>query len=80
MDLQGDVSSRLCATGPHHQRHKREVNGTRRDFYAMPYGERFIWGATAGMVKNLYDVLVGGGPDPNVRRDFQGVRPSAGSD
>ena len=63
-----------------HQRHRREVNGTRRDFYAMPYGERFIWGATAGMVKNLYDVLVGGGPDPNFRRDFQGVRPSAGSD
>ena len=42
-----------------HQRHKREVNGLRRDFYAMPYEDRFIWGATAGMVKNLYDVLSG---------------------
>ena len=42
-----------------HQRHKREVNGVRRDFYAMPYEGRFIWGATAGMVKNLYDVLRG---------------------
>lgn len=50
-----------------HQRHKREVNGTRRDFYAMPYNDRFIWGATAGMIKNLYDVLVGGGPDPDFR-------------
>jgi len=59
-----------------HQRHKREVNGTRRDFYAMPYQDRFIWGATAGMVKNLYDVLVGGGPDPDFRRDFQGARPT----
>lgn len=43
-----------------HQRHKREVNGVRRDFYAMPYEGRFIWGATAGMIKNLYDVLRGG--------------------
>lgn len=57
-----------------HQRHKREVNGTRRDFYAMPYHDRFIWGATAGMIKNLYDVLVGNGPDPDFRRRFQGAR------
>jgi 8-oxo-dGTP pyrophosphatase MutT (NUDIX family) len=56
-----------------HQRHKREVNGIRRDFYAMPFEDRFIWGATAGMVKNLYDVLVGDGPDPDFRCDFQGL-------
>lgn len=42
-----------------HERHHREINGMRRDFYAMPYGDRFIWGATAGMIKNLYDVLTG---------------------
>ena len=29
--------------------------GKSRSFYAMPYGERYIWGATAGMIKNLYD-------------------------
>ena len=29
-------------------------------FYAMPYGERYIWGATAGMLKNLQFVLAGG--------------------
>jgi len=29
----------------------------RREFYAMPYGDYYIWGATAGMIKNLYDVL-----------------------
>ena len=61
-----------------HQRHKREINGIRRDFYAMPFEDRFIWGATAGMIKNLYDVLVGDGPDPNFQRDFQGIRPSQG--
>lgn len=36
-----------------HQHHSREWRGRDRHFYAMPYGERFIWGATAGMIKNL---------------------------
>ncbi len=54
-----------------HQRHKREFNGARRDFYAMPYEDRFIWGATAGMVRNLYDVLTGSPPDPDFRRSPQ---------
>ena len=31
--------------------------GSQRRFYAMPYGERYIWGATAGMLKNLQFVL-----------------------
>ena len=28
-----------------------------RRFYAMPYENRFIWGATAGMLRNLYHLL-----------------------
>ncbi|TWG79299.1 8-oxo-dGTP pyrophosphatase MutT (NUDIX family) [Cupriavidus gilardii J11] len=46
----------------HHQvRLFRWVDGERR-FYAMPYptdsgGHRFIWGATAGMLRNLYHLL-----------------------
>lgn len=28
-----------------------------RRFYAMPYQERFIWGATAGILRNLYHFL-----------------------
>ena len=28
-----------------------------RNFYAMPYGERYIWGATAGILRNLYEKL-----------------------
>jgi 8-oxo-dGTP pyrophosphatase MutT (NUDIX family) len=31
--------------------------GTTRPYYAMPYGERYIWGATAGMLKNLQYIL-----------------------
>lgn len=30
--------------------------GTRR-FYAMPYRDRYVWGATAGMLRNLSDRL-----------------------
>jgi len=43
-----------------HERHHRDVFGARREFYAMPYKGHFIWGATAGMVVNLYDVLTNG--------------------
>jgi len=40
-----------------HQRHHREVRGTLRHFYAMPYGDRYIWGATAAMLRSLYWIL-----------------------
>lgn len=39
------------------QRHHREWQGTRRYFYAVPWGEYYIWGATAGMLKGLADRL-----------------------
>lgn len=42
-----------------HQRHSREWRGLRRHFYAMPWEGRYIWGATAGMLKSLYDRLYG---------------------
>ncbi len=34
-----------------------EFEGTTRFFYAMPYGRHYIWGATAGMLMNLYEFL-----------------------
>jgi len=41
-----------------HQRHTRTLaTGATRAYYAMPYGDRYIWGATAGMLLNLYEVL-----------------------
>jgi 8-oxo-dGTP pyrophosphatase MutT (NUDIX family) len=40
-----------------HQRQSREWQGRLRHFYAMPYQERYIWGATAGIVRNLYERL-----------------------
>jgi len=38
-----------------HQRHSRDWQGMTRTFYAMPFGERYIWGATAGILRNLYE-------------------------
>jgi len=40
-----------------HQRHSDIRNGRARFYYSMPYGERNIWGATAGMVYSLYRIL-----------------------
>src|SRR5690606_21986061 len=40
-----------------HRRVSRDYNGVARAYYAMPFGERYIWGATAGMLLNLYEVL-----------------------
>lgn len=42
-----------------HQRHEREFQGALRAYYAMPHNGRYIWGATAGMLKSLYDRLYG---------------------
>ena len=38
-----------------HQIHERDIGGRRRRFYAMPHNDRFIWGATAGMLRNLWE-------------------------
>lgn len=40
-----------------HKIDSRQWQGKERRYYAMPYGDRYIWGATAGMLKNLYFIL-----------------------
>ena len=40
-----------------HQKASREWRGRERSFYAMPYEGRYIWGATAGMLKNMHQRL-----------------------
>ena len=55
----------------HHRRHAFEWQGTQRHWFSMPYQEprcaadgqidlveRFIWGATAAMLRNFYRFLV----------------------
>lgn len=41
-----------------HQRHTRAFEGRMISYFAMPYGEHYIWGATAAMLVNLYRQLV----------------------
>ena len=41
--------------------------GRMRNYWAMPYGERFIWGATAGMLVTFHRILI---PKPVPRTDF----------
>jgi len=38
-----------------HQLHAKEFRGVERTFYAMPFAERYIWGATAGILRVLYE-------------------------
>jgi 8-oxo-dGTP pyrophosphatase MutT (NUDIX family) len=40
-----------------HLKDSREWRGRRRFSYAMPYQERYIWGATAGILKNMQQRL-----------------------
>jgi 8-oxo-dGTP pyrophosphatase MutT (NUDIX family) len=38
-----------------HALHSRDWKGVIRRYYAMPFGERYIWGVTAGILRNLYE-------------------------
>jgi 8-oxo-dGTP pyrophosphatase MutT (NUDIX family) len=43
-----------------YERHEREApDGQRRRFYATTYADQYIWGATAGMLRALYERLYG---------------------
>jgi 8-oxo-dGTP pyrophosphatase MutT (NUDIX family) len=44
-------------TGANHQRQSREWQGRLRHFYAIFYQRRYIWGATAGIIRNLFERL-----------------------
>ncbi len=48
-----------------HQRQGREWEGKKRWFYAMPYERHYIWGATAGMLRNFYDRVYAPGALPD---------------
>jgi 8-oxo-dGTP pyrophosphatase MutT (NUDIX family) len=37
------------------QRHSRDWQGMRRHYYAITFGERYIWGVTAGILRNLHE-------------------------
>ncbi|CAH0272704.1 putative Nudix hydrolase NudL [Massilia sp. Bi118] len=54
-----EVPLAFLMNGMNHQRMSFELpeGAGRRSFYAMPYERFFIWGATAGMLRNLFHLL-----------------------
>jgi 8-oxo-dGTP pyrophosphatase MutT (NUDIX family) len=40
-----------------HSRESREWQGRMRHYYVMPYGDHYIWGMTAGIIRVLYERL-----------------------
>ena len=49
----------LMDPGNHQQQFLEVADGAKRHFYAMHYQERQIWGATAGILRALYERLYG---------------------
>jgi 8-oxo-dGTP pyrophosphatase MutT (NUDIX family) len=41
-----------------HQRHSKEWRGIMRSYYAMPFADRYVWGATAGILRVLYERII----------------------
>lgn len=52
-----EVPLKFLMSAENHELHSRPWRGSRRYYYAIPYQDRYIWGATAGMLRNLYDWL-----------------------
>ena len=42
-----------------HNRESRIWQNRERFYYTMPFGERYIWGVTAGIIRTLYERLYG---------------------
>lgn len=54
-----EVPLQFLLDAGNHRRHSRAWQGRLRHFHAMPYEERYIWGITAGIIKNLHERLTG---------------------
>jgi 8-oxo-dGTP pyrophosphatase MutT (NUDIX family) len=52
-----EVPLRFLMDAANHRKDSREWRGRVRFSYAMPYEDRYIWGATAGMLKNMQQRL-----------------------
>jgi 8-oxo-dGTP pyrophosphatase MutT (NUDIX family) len=50
-----EVPLAFLMTPGNHQRKTRDWNGLEREYYAIPFENRYIWGITAGILRNLYE-------------------------
>jgi 8-oxo-dGTP pyrophosphatase MutT (NUDIX family) len=55
-----EVPLAFLMTPQNHKQESRDWNGLILNFYAIPFGERTIWGATAGILRNLYERIYRG--------------------
>jgi len=54
-----EVPLDFLMTPSNHQRKTRDWKGIAREYYAMPFENRYIWGVTAGILRNLYERVYG---------------------
>jgi len=52
-----EVPLEFVLRGDNYQRRSRDWNGITRHYYAIPYQDHYIWGVTAGILRNLYERL-----------------------
>ncbi len=55
VDLTFEVPLAFLMDQANVQRHSRDWQGMTRHYYAITFGERYIWGVTAGILRNLHD-------------------------
>lgn len=52
-----DVPLRFLMDQANHTLASRDFKGKQRYYYEMPFGDRYIWGVTAGIIRVLYERL-----------------------
>jgi 8-oxo-dGTP pyrophosphatase MutT (NUDIX family) len=52
-----EVPLAFLMDGANHLKLSRQARGRTQWFYAMPFEERYIWGATANIIRNLFERL-----------------------
>ncbi|MEH6404548.1 MAG: CoA pyrophosphatase [Sneathiella sp.] len=53
-----EVPLRFLLDKRNHKKHSGFHNGIERFWYAMPYNDYYIWGATAGMIKDMSERVI----------------------
>jgi 8-oxo-dGTP pyrophosphatase MutT (NUDIX family) len=54
-----EVPLEFLVTPANYQRKTRDWKGIARDYFAVPFENRYIWGITAGILRNLYERVYG---------------------
>lgn len=54
-----EVPLAFLMTPANHLRRSRDWKGIKREYYAMSFEDRYIWGITAGILRNLYERVCG---------------------